>query len=119
MICITRKAHLAQPSAAAQRSAVQSRAVPCPAAVDRAAINWWPYGAEGSSHIICRGERMAAVRCCAVLCRAVPGCASSFFRTKINMYVQHAAFGLFFWSMEFLAFAIRLFAPKILDHLSA
>ena len=30
---------------------------------------------------------------------------------------MHAASGLFSWSMELLAFAGRLFAPKMLDHL--
>ena len=30
---------------------------------------------------------------------------------------MHAASGLFSWSMELLAFASRLFAPKMLEHL--
>ena len=30
---------------------------------------------------------------------------------------MHAASRLFSWSMELLAFATRLFAPKMLDHL--
>ena len=40
--------------------------------------------------------------------------------TYQNKYIctyMHAASGLFSWSMELLAFARRLFVPKILDHL--
>ena len=37
-------------------------------------------------------------------------------RIKRSMYMD-ATSGLFSWSMELLAFASRLFAPKVLDHL--
>ena len=65
-----------------------------------------------------------ALRCCAVLCRAVPCCAVpccafSFVHIEKRMYgtYMHAASGLFSWSMDLLAFASRLFAPKMVNHL--
>ena len=38
--------------------------------------------------------------------------------SKEGCTYMHAASGLFSWSMELLGFASRLFAPKMLDHLT-
>ena len=50
---------------------------------------------------------------------AVPCCTFSFVPTWyiITSTYVHATSGLFYWIMELLAFASRLFAPKMLDHL--
>ena len=50
----------------------------------------------------------------ALSCCAMPCCVFSFIK---RFKYMHAASGLFSWSMELLAFASRLLAPKMLDHL--
>ena len=57
-------------------------------------------------------ERSEAVQVYSNSSTAAVVCAS-----KVCTYYMHAASGLFSWSMELLAFASRLFAPKMLDHL--
>lgn len=125
--------HERSASSAAECSAVWFRAVSCPsvwcgtlqcgAVLSLSHIPGIIYIRSAKYHLESRKRhthlssahapaQCSAMRCCVVLCFLF----RAYQNACVYAYMQTAS-GLFSWGMELLAYASRLFAPKLSDHL--